>query len=385
VSSGIKPSSLSKVTDEATRSFIETCITFDPKMRPSARKLLEHPFLSLVEQLPSKDSSLSSELYASISVDGKPSTQIRGSTLINNTHATVVDAENHTFHILERPANNSTTATGTNCIVEVLGRPSQDEVTLRMVYGILGGTASEIKFPFKLTEDTATDVVQEMIKESIIASQDEQLARRKLEEAIRMILLGQIRNNPNSELKAIYNYSPQPSPEIRPQNSLQTSDPAQPLQLPGSLSLESIKSADSNSTQSSQGNFTPSTGRSSVTTDGSSVRVKLRELEELNLRGLNSLNLKLNSGQSQKSNNRANSQDGDKPWPVTWNIDQRSPHSPNSLLQRVQTYPNSTSSNIPLSSAETSKTLPRSQASFGNQAHDVMENNDLQSLERDES
>ncbi|TPX42160.1 hypothetical protein SeMB42_g03751 [Synchytrium endobioticum] len=44
---GIKPAALTKVTDEDTRQFIDLCIQSDPKLRPPAASLLNHPFLAI--------------------------------------------------------------------------------------------------------------------------------------------------------------------------------------------------------------------------------------------------------------------------------------------------------------------------------------------------
>ncbi|RKO90657.1 kinase-like domain-containing protein, partial [Blyttiomyces helicus] len=45
VTSGIRPLALNKVPDDDVRFFIETCIQFDPRYRPTALQLLRHPFL----------------------------------------------------------------------------------------------------------------------------------------------------------------------------------------------------------------------------------------------------------------------------------------------------------------------------------------------------
>ena len=45
---GIPPSQLAKVDNPELKEFIKVCILFDPKRRPTAGKLLRHPFLSSV-------------------------------------------------------------------------------------------------------------------------------------------------------------------------------------------------------------------------------------------------------------------------------------------------------------------------------------------------
>ncbi|KAI9347686.1 kinase-like domain-containing protein, partial [Obelidium mucronatum] len=45
VTSGIRPLSLAKISDEQTAQFIELCIQFNPHLRPPASELMLHPFL----------------------------------------------------------------------------------------------------------------------------------------------------------------------------------------------------------------------------------------------------------------------------------------------------------------------------------------------------
>jgi hypothetical protein len=312
VTSGIRPNALSKVQDESIRTFIELCLTFDPKDRPGASEVLQHPFLTsmdpstsavnlfegmstdaintlqqqpqyqsnsqtaLTQQDPQgtleRPSKLSTNLHPTPPKSDTPSLSAQSqdspttntqSVLSKNLAAhssspvlskisldertlvygspTVVDAENHTYVISERvssterklslkrnsqglsEASSAMQSTSEQqeslsgahslqrqqhsslqplmldssiplCQVEALDWPSEDEVTFRMTYGPPGGPISEMMFPFKLSEDTATDVVAEMIRENLILQSDETLARRKLEEAVRVILLGQIRS-----------------------------------------------------------------------------------------------------------------------------------------------------------------------------------------------
>ncbi|KAJ3244840.1 Serine/threonine-protein kinase wnk3 [Chytriomyces hyalinus] len=77
-------------------------------------------------------------------------------------------------------------------VIELCDRHSESTVTLRMVYTSSGNQTHEIKFPFNLPLDTATDVVSEMVKENLIEARDEVLARRKLEEKVKGILLGRV-------------------------------------------------------------------------------------------------------------------------------------------------------------------------------------------------
>ncbi|KAI9342458.1 kinase-like domain-containing protein, partial [Zopfochytrium polystomum] len=132
VTSQVKPLAIQKVQDRETREFIELCTRFNPAERPSARELLQSSFLNA-------------------------------------------------------PIPQSTDALAD---ADVL---SESVVTLRMVYSVPGREkAQEIRFPFNLPEDTATDVISEMVKENLIDAADEQLARRKLEEKVKGFLLAKI-------------------------------------------------------------------------------------------------------------------------------------------------------------------------------------------------
>jgi hypothetical protein len=68
-------------------------------------------------------------------------------------------------------------------IVDLVSKDSTDEsiIQLRLTYK----EKEKINFPFNLKEDTATDVISEMVSENILDGDDQSLARRKLEETIR--------------------------------------------------------------------------------------------------------------------------------------------------------------------------------------------------------
>jgi hypothetical protein len=68
-------------------------------------------------------------------------------------------------------------------IVDLVSKDGPDDsiIQLRLTYR----EREKINFPFHLKEDTATDVISEMVSENILEGDDQGLARRKLEEAIR--------------------------------------------------------------------------------------------------------------------------------------------------------------------------------------------------------
>ncbi|KAJ3113042.1 hypothetical protein HDU96_003852 [Phlyctochytrium bullatum] len=74
-------------------------------------------------------------------------------------------------------------------VLDVAERPNESIVIFRMVYTETPGSSKEIRFPFNLPEDTATDVVSEMVKENLVGGKDEQAVRRRLEEKVKGILL----------------------------------------------------------------------------------------------------------------------------------------------------------------------------------------------------
>jgi serine/threonine protein kinase len=73
---------------------------------------------------------------------------------------------------------------------EISERESESTLIFKMIYNVSGKPGQDITFPFNLHDDTVTDVVSEMVKESLIDARDEQLARRRLEEKVKWILMG---------------------------------------------------------------------------------------------------------------------------------------------------------------------------------------------------
>ncbi|KAJ3109474.1 Serine/threonine-protein kinase wnk3 [Physocladia obscura] len=112
-------------------------------------------------------------------------------------------------NILSITTPTAATPMQSTVIIELFDRHSESTVTLRMIYtSALTRQTYDFRFPFNLPEDTSTDVVSEMVKENLIEAQDEALARRKLEEKVKHILLGRLEESsrrtsevPNSSLQ----------------------------------------------------------------------------------------------------------------------------------------------------------------------------------------
>jgi serine/threonine protein kinase len=176
---------LQKVQDPEIRAFIELCIEHDPRRRPTADELLSHPFFNQITSQGSATDLASMDPSPSMGHFSE-SSGVVGDTQVDQTVQMVVDSENHHFYISQQSTPMKQKAT---CEVDVISPVMDDEVTLKMVYHT-GTNTSEIRFPFNLSIDTATDVVSEMVRENLINAIDEQLTRRRIEEAIRSVLIG---------------------------------------------------------------------------------------------------------------------------------------------------------------------------------------------------
>lgn len=194
VTSGIKPAALAKVVDEETRMFIELCIQHNPTTRPSATELLSHPFLAtvaisaVIETAMDRPFSFDSNhsfnpLPPASSIDTGRASPDEPS----KTHT--IDAVNHKFFISRQQSSRLSQTSVATCTIEAVLN-EDDNVTLKMVYNT-GLKAQEISFPFDLGIDTATDVVSELQEAKLIEGTDEQLVRRRIEEAVRVVLMGQ--------------------------------------------------------------------------------------------------------------------------------------------------------------------------------------------------
>ncbi|TPX35010.1 hypothetical protein SmJEL517_g02467 [Synchytrium microbalum] len=86
--------------------------------------------------------------------------------------------------------NTSSPTLHSICLVHIIERKSTG-LLLKMVYTVPGKQSKEAKFMFNLNEDTATNVVAEMVKENLIEEADELLARQRLEDTLRSLTTGE--------------------------------------------------------------------------------------------------------------------------------------------------------------------------------------------------
>ncbi|KAJ1550023.1 hypothetical protein HK096_009169, partial [Nowakowskiella sp. JEL0078] len=114
---------------------------------------------------------------------------------------------------------------------------SDNEVMLRMVYGVAGGRSKEIKFPFNMDEDKSQDVVAEMVRESLINQEDQNIAWKCVEDAVTSVR--RKKSNSSSIQDAPLNLQPQLTrlnqlPEVN-ENYSQNTESIDVLQLDKSL------------------------------------------------------------------------------------------------------------------------------------------------------
>ncbi|KAJ3258975.1 Serine/threonine-protein kinase wnk3 [Boothiomyces macroporosus] len=210
VMAGVKPAALSKVEDPETKAFIELCIEHDVEKRPSATDLLSHPFISQLHTVSSNVDIFNSfsisglnsvkaspdQSFANIPVEQTPplftldsiSTKIEEDFEDSDSDKSDLSVNQAVigsmFHISRHSTPLKEKTTCDVKVIEIVG----DEVMLKMTY-LSGKSSLEVKFPFNLADDTATDVVSELVKEKLIMAKDKQLTRRRIEETIRSVLM----------------------------------------------------------------------------------------------------------------------------------------------------------------------------------------------------
>ncbi|KAJ1566467.1 hypothetical protein HK405_009693, partial [Cladochytrium tenue] len=173
VTTGVKPQAFAKITDQATREFVEKCIQFKAADRPSASELLCCGFLNSNDTEPVRaETIVRSESGAVTSRPGS----------IASATTTVVGRVSPTGMCSDTSADKRLLR---SCVsADIVERISHFEFRVKMVYlARSAASAQEIKFPFHLLEDTASAVVAEMVREKVIEPSDEQLATAKLENA----------------------------------------------------------------------------------------------------------------------------------------------------------------------------------------------------------
>ena len=168
------------------------CIETDPTKRPSTTQLLQHPFFAITPSPNNVNVSQStntqdSDLGEIFPVDSSSELM----TKVHKESDSITDYVHHTFSITKHEATPLPGVLGSKsiatCAVDSLFG-ELDNLNLRMVYNT-GSNPQEIKFPFDLNNDTATDVVTELVEAKLIQAVDEGLARRRIEEAVRSILM----------------------------------------------------------------------------------------------------------------------------------------------------------------------------------------------------
>jgi hypothetical protein len=302
----------------------------------------------------SSEGSMDHVSYSDVSSVTSYETTLRVDNPLKNTFKHVVDAENHTFLIVERPtlskAINNSGIPDSHCVVEFIDRPSEDEVILKMLYGARGAAVSEIRFPFKFPEDSVEGVVSEMIKETLIEKQDGVLVQMKLRESLKNAL-----NNLKKEIGArsdsCISVSPLSSPGLKPVLSSQNSTeelsrsflPQNVDVTPENASLSLPRYTTAPAVYPTPWNTLP---RSSLEKDNKasearnllpavlsptnshlqsgmvdSVQSRLRELQELNLQGLGSMDANKNSTINRHTLGRIQTTIGlgdSHQWPITF-------------------------------------------------------------------
>ncbi|KAI4336230.1 hypothetical protein L6164_014780 [Bauhinia variegata] len=144
VTSGIKPASLSKVTDPGVKAFIEKCIARASERLP-AKDLLMDPFLYSDDEIDSVGRSLWAKAYQLGRLGG--------------------------HHALGKSAEDNFAETSREFTVEGQRR-DVNTIFLKLRIADSSGHIRNIHFPFDIEEDTAIAVASEMVEELELTDQD---------------------------------------------------------------------------------------------------------------------------------------------------------------------------------------------------------------------
>ncbi|KAK8650597.1 hypothetical protein V6N13_140229 [Hibiscus sabdariffa] len=227
VTSGVKPASLSKVTDPQTKEFIEKCLVRASE-RLSAKELLEDPFLKVENPkepvrlpllLPNPISKVPASGPSSMDID----TDYKQLSISTNTGSNS-DSPRCPVLELQRMHNNS--------IFKLKGKKDGDNsVSLTFRIADSCGRVRNIHFQFFLDSDTAHSVAAEMIEQLELTDHDVAFIAEFIDSLITKLLPGW---KPSVYLSsgvaspcAEYSVSGNNKPSTPcPWNSFLTSDPA---------------------------------------------------------------------------------------------------------------------------------------------------------------
>jgi serine/threonine protein kinase len=189
VTSGIKPLAFDKLANPAVRQFVSLCIEFDPEKRPSAQELLRHEFLldrvdesrsdtfvetqSLPSTTESDPGAYNPYPQSTLFSTGSSSTasNLNRERLLDislrfdviDLNYPVINVKMTCFNVTERYRSSSSDAR------RQTGSPSVKQ---------------EVKFPFDISTDTCSQVVDEMVREGVLLSNCQVVAVAKLEHVI---------------------------------------------------------------------------------------------------------------------------------------------------------------------------------------------------------
>lgn len=217
VSSGVKPGALAKVQDLEIVGFIDLCLQFDATARPSASELLQNPFLIASELQPLQKSfgsaiprhmvgdAMTSDTTAGLLSSSATSTAstltaaplpCSQSSSVSSSHDSLMHLANsatlseHSAPLSKREFHSvSDYPYPEQCQLTLVAAEQPDEYEVKMSYTNMTEPLEQqstqtIKFSFNSLKDTASDVVNEMVREGLIDAVWEQRATRNLNHCV---------------------------------------------------------------------------------------------------------------------------------------------------------------------------------------------------------
>jgi len=160
ITNGIRPAAMDKVEDREEREFIELCIQKDPSLRPSAKHLLQHPFLTTPPR------NVPHDLVRKDSPIPQPSSEQMISTSYPSGYDTI-SASHHQYQVRDLNPNDKWHARRPpgDLHLEIVEGDAQS-VVVRLAY-----KGQEIRFPYT-GSDSPSGVVEEMIREGLVDEED---------------------------------------------------------------------------------------------------------------------------------------------------------------------------------------------------------------------